>query len=151
MLSLRFNDKLELNFKTNIIEACVDLNIDVIDLIDLTNLIRIKNSVSAKKFVGMATLSAGVVHYDTEISQVTETNMIDYVDALHFGTSGKSNTPIISYGVLLKYKVFMNFYVGLETSLRNVLGDKIDGWYSEGTANDKYSYTALNLSYIFQN
>lgn len=65
------------------------------------------------------------------------------------GDSGNQSVLTTSYGLDLAYRIHDQFDINLGTSLRNVQSDELDAWGSNGSANDKLSYTSLGFSYYF--
>ena len=45
------------------------------------------------------------------------------------------------------YIINDRFDIGIETTVRNVWNDRLDAWESNGSANDKYSFTAIGVTY----
>lgn len=63
------------------------------------------------------------------------------------GSSGEMVEAVTSYGMGLSYIINNRFDIGVETTIRNVWNDRLDGWESNGSANDKYSFTAIGVTY----
>lgn len=63
------------------------------------------------------------------------------------GRTGQTAEAVTSYGMGLSYIINDRFDLGIESTIRNVWNDKLDAWVTPGSANDKYSYTAIGVTY----
>jgi hypothetical protein len=131
-------------FKTNLLEITlprVDIN--------LTRLIFKDRSKFFNKFSIGLLGSHGLAYTNSKIyAQQDESAHLLYGKSR--GRTGNTIEGVTSYGSSLSYIINDRFNLGLESTIRNVHNDKLDAWVSPGSINDKYSYTAINLTYHFK-
>lgn len=92
--------------------------------------------------------SHGLVWFDSKIYSIQDD--INLLYGKRRGRTGKTTEAVSSYGLGLTYRLSDRFDLGLETSIHNVWSDKLDAWVTPGSANDKYSYTAVGISYYLK-
>lgn len=94
-------------------------------------------------------LSHGLVYYNSQVYAV-EDEGVELQYSKQRGRSGKTVEAVTSYGAEVSYVLNDRFDVNLGTSIRNVWNDKLDAWVSDGSLNDKFSYTYVGVSYYFK-
>lgn len=134
-------------FKTDLFE----LTLPRIDL-NVTRLIFKDKSKFFNKFSIGLIGSHGLVFSDAKIyAQQDEELNLNYVNPKaksdKRGNSGSTIEAVTSYGLGLSYIINDRFDIGVESTIRNVWNDRLDAWETDGTANDKYSYTAVGVTY----
>ncbi|MBL4710640.1 MAG: SPOR domain-containing protein [Flavobacteriales bacterium] len=90
--------------------------------------------------------SHGIVYSNSKIYSQQDEG-VNLVYGKHRGRSGNTVEAVTSYGLGLSYIINDRFDIGIESTIRNVWNDRLDAWETPGTANDKYSYTAIGVKY----
>ncbi|MFT5668598.1 MAG: outer membrane protein OmpA-like peptidoglycan-associated protein [Vicingaceae bacterium] len=134
-------------YNTNIFELTLP-RIDV----NLTRLIFKDQSKFFNKFSVGLIGSHGLVFSDSEIyAKEDESVNLIYINETSpsdkRGSSGSMKEAVTSYGLGLSYIINDRFDIGVETTVRNVWNDRFDAWESNGSSNDKYSFTAIGVTY----
>ena len=122
---------------------------------NVTSLIFKDNSKFFNKFSVGIIASHGLIYSNSKIyAQEDEGLNLHYVNASaksdKRGSSGNTVEAVTSYGLGLSYVVNDRFDIGVETTIRNVWNDRLDSWETEGSANDKYSFTAIGFTYYLK-
>ena len=127
-------------FTADVLKYCVN------GTINFTNLFFPNNKNHSFSFYGIA--GVGFVDFKTvekKISTNAEIQSYGYGD---FGQEKKQTTEVvIPLGLGLKYKLSPKFDFGVEYILNNINTDKLDAHVRANTAKDKYSYTAITITY----
>ena len=131
-------------FKTDLFEFIlprVDFNV--------TRLLFKDESKFFNRFSANIIASHGLVYTDSKIyaQQDEGVNLIYEKSKGRRGNIGKTTEAVTSYGLGLSYIINDRFDIGVESTIRNVWNDVLDAWGSEGSANDKYSFTSVGITY----
>jgi hypothetical protein len=136
-------------FETSMYEFAIDLNAD---LIYLANNVYKKRFEKKSPFSLLFTLGLGMGIYNSGATVTYPDGLeVDYSKKLKQEDVGKHFCLVYSYGLNFKYDIQEEWAIGIETSLRNLPTDNLDGWVEDGTPNDKYTFTALTVSYTILN
>jgi outer membrane protein OmpA-like peptidoglycan-associated protein len=127
-------------FETNLFEITLP-RIDV----NLTRLIFKDNVALFNKFSLGLFLSHGLVKTDAQIYSTNGDMALFYTKDR--GISGVTNEAVSAGGLSVSYILNDKFDLGVETSMRKVWNDRVDAWVTEGSSDDFFSYTALNIIY----
>lgn len=128
-------------YRTNLFEFTlprVDVNITRLIFKDKSNFF---NKVSFN-LIG----SHGLVFSDSKIYAQGDEDLNLIYDRRR-GRSGETTGAVTSYGLGVSYIINDRFDIGVESTIRNVWHDVLDAWKTEGSANDKYSFTAIGVTY----
>lgn len=130
----------------------IQFNTDLFELtiprveFNLTRLLFKDNSKLFNKFSVSLIGSQGLVFSNSKIyaQQDEGVNLIYSKDR---GVSENNITAVTSYGLGLSYIINDRFDIGVESTIRNAWNDVLDAWISDESANDKYSFTAIGITY----
>jgi OOP family OmpA-OmpF porin len=120
-------------------------------VVNLSNISFTGKSKDNRKFTLYALAGLGLTNFKTKLMNI---NTDKVVSQFGYGPDRKGVTErttevVIPVALGLKYRVNKRFDVGLEASLRNVNSDKLDARVVVNSAEDKYGYTDLFVTYKF--
>jgi OOP family OmpA-OmpF porin len=97
-------------------------------------------------FYGIAGM--GYLNFKTVAKTIsTDAEIMSYGYGNYGQDNEKTTELAIPLGLGLKYKLSPKFDLGIECTLNNINTDKLDAYVRANTAKDKYSYTAITLTY----
>lgn len=118
-------------------------------VINLSNILFVTKSERKTTIYGFVGL--GLLNFRSQAKNLkTDAILRDYgyVD----GTEDKdkmTTETVVPMGLGFKFRINTNLDFNIESSIRNVNSDKLDATVKEGTADDKYGYTAVGITYKF--
>jgi hypothetical protein len=127
-------------FISNITEYGISCMLDFMKLL-LPN-------VQTGKISAYAVLGIGFVDFKAQQKAINNNEEVFSYGYGNFGQEEKRTTEtVIPVGIGAKYSINNNFDAGVEILMNNVNTDKLDAYVSKGSAQDKYGYTCVTLTY----
>ncbi|MFA5781132.1 MAG: OmpA family protein [Bacteroidales bacterium] len=139
-------------FNADIYDYTLNATVSLTDLF----FVNLKN----KKIDVCALAGVGIMQYRSIPKDMTTDKVIDTpeIHPVGYGPAPdySKNTDLVSstvfpIGLVAKYKINENISLGIETTMRNINADDLDCYKKQGTAQDRFGYTAINFTYYFGN
>ncbi|HQH19089.1 MAG TPA: DUF6089 family protein [Bacteroidales bacterium] len=135
-----FKAKSNAHFNTDFFSYGINVRINFIPLFN--------PNAKSPKFSIYGITGLGLCNFKTMQTKISNGELIH---SYGYGDHGqeKRNTEerYIPVGAGIKYKINNKFDIGLESTLKYVNTDKLDGRVKENSAKDMYGYTALTVTY----